>query len=195
MRVKSISHAGLTVSDFGRALRFYHRHFGFLLVSESFLGPEETARLFPLYRVEGARVRLGFLRAPGGGVLELFSFEPAIPGPRHPTWNAPGFTHLALDVSGLPRWKARLEAEGVEFLAGPERTEGTDWAFLRDPDGNLVELIDLKAKRPALRLLGGLVGRALRAGRFAGLYEGGGGPAGRGAAASRAGAAAEGAAR
>jgi catechol 2,3-dioxygenase-like lactoylglutathione lyase family enzyme len=177
MRAKSLSHAGLTVSDFERAVAWYHERFGFLLVSEDRLEAETTAALFPLYGVEGARARMGFLRAPGGSVLEIFEFEPkrkASPA----VWNAPGFTHVALNVSGLASWIERLEGEGVEFVTRAQRTGNVDWAFLRDPDGNLVELIDLKASRPALRLVGGFLGALLKRGRFAPYYAGKGSAAG-----------------
>jgi catechol 2,3-dioxygenase-like lactoylglutathione lyase family enzyme len=176
MRVKSISHSGLTVSDFGRAVRWYHERFGFYLVSEDVLEPEATRELFPLYRVEGATLRMGFLRAPGGSVIELFQFEPALSrgeAGNHPTWNAPGFTHVAMNVSGIEAWVRDLEAKGVQFVTRPARTGDVEWVFLRDPDGNLVELIDLKASRPALKLVGGLLGAILKRGRFAAYYAGG----------------------
>lgn len=169
MRIKSISHAGLTVSDFEAAVAWYHEHFGFLLVSEDRLGPEETRELFPLYRVEGARVRMGFLRAPRGAVIELFQFEPARDGAAT-VWNAPGFTHVALDVSGLEAWVKGLTAAGVEFVTQRQRTGNVEWAFLKDPDGNLVELIDLKALRPAIRTVGGLLGSAMKLGKFSPYY-------------------------
>ena len=169
MRIKSISHSGLTVSDFRSAVAWYHEHFGFLLVSEDRLGPEETRELFPLYQVEGARVRMGFLMAPRGAVIELFQFEPARQGGAA-VWNAPGFTHVALDVSGLRGWVERLSAVGVEFVTEPRRTGKVEWAFLRDPDGNLVELIDLKAARPALKAIGGLLGSTLKKGKYSTYY-------------------------
>jgi Lactoylglutathione lyase and related lyases len=173
MRIKSLSHAGLTVKDFERAVAWYNVRFGFLLVSEDRLGTETTAALFPLYGVKDARLRMGFLRAPGGGVIELFQFEPAA-APAPVRWNAPGFTHAALNVSGVARWVEALEREGVEVVAPPQRTGSVDWAFLRDPDGNLIELIDLKASRPALKLVGGLLGSALKRGKYAAYYQKGG---------------------
>jgi len=173
MKVKSISHSGLTVSDFEKAVRWYHERFGFLLVSEEILEPAATKALFPLYKVEGAKVRMGFLRAPGGSVLEIFQFQPALSrgaAGNHPTWNAPGFTHFALNVSGLAGWVKRLEAENVEFVTKPSKTGKVDWVFLKDPDGNLVELIDLKAARLALKYLGQILGTALKRGKFATYY-------------------------
>ncbi|HPE90250.1 MAG TPA: VOC family protein [Spirochaetia bacterium] len=169
MKARSICHAGLTVSDFGAAVRWYHDTFGFLLVSEDELGPDRTAELFPLYGVEGARVRMGFMRAPGGSVLEIFEFSPKAER-RDPTWNAPGFTHLAMNVSGVAAWYERLKAAGESFVTPPQRTGSVDWAFMRDPDGNLVELIDLKALRPAIRLVGGALGAVMKRGKFAERY-------------------------
>jgi catechol 2,3-dioxygenase-like lactoylglutathione lyase family enzyme len=170
MRIKSISHAGLTVSDFERSVAWYHEHFGFLLVSEDILDQETTSSLFPLYGVREARVRMGFLRAPGGSVIELFEFEPARRG-GPAIWNAPGFTHVAFNVSGVAKWIGMLGSKGVEFVTPAQRTGNIDWAFFKDPDGNLVELIDLKASRPALKLVGGILGSALKRGKFAGYYK------------------------
>jgi catechol 2,3-dioxygenase-like lactoylglutathione lyase family enzyme len=169
LRIKSISHTGLTVSNFESAVRWYHEKFGFLLVSEDRLGKAETAKLFPLYGVKDAVVRLGFLRAPGGSVVEIFQFEPASEGGRA-VWNAPGFTHIALNVSALPRVTAKLAAEGVEFATTIQRTGKVEWVFLLDPDGNLIELIDLKAARPLLKIAGGIVGRVFMRGKFAPYY-------------------------
>ncbi|MBU0929284.1 MAG: VOC family protein [Spirochaetes bacterium] len=170
MKVHSICHAGLTVSDFEAAVRWYHETFGFLLISEDVLEPEATKKLFPLYKVEGARVRLGFLRAPRGSVLEIFEFSPKKPY-RDAEWNMPGFTHVALNVSGVKKWYERLGAEGVRFVTPPNTTGGVDWVFLKDPDGNLVELIDLKANRPAIRLVGALLGSVLKGGKFSSYYK------------------------
>lgn len=169
MRIKSISHAGLTVSNFEAAVRWYHDKFGFLLVSEDKMEPAVTEKLFSLYRVKDARVRLGFLRAPGGSVLEIFQFEPAAEG-APAVWNSPGFTHIALNVSALPATVQRLQAEGVQFATPIQRTGEVEWTFLLDPDGNLIELIDLKAARPLLKTVGGLVGALLKRSKFARYY-------------------------
>ena len=77
---------------------------------------------------------------------------------------------MALDVSGLKGWVERLSSAGVEFVTEPRRTGKVEWVFLRDPDGNLVELIDLKAARPALRTIGGLLGSTLKKGKYATYY-------------------------
>jgi len=169
MKAHSICHAGLTVKSFEAAVRWYHETFGFLLISEDILEPEATKALFPLYKVEGARVRMGFLRAPGGAILEIFEFSPKAPF-KDAVWHMPGYTHFAMNVKGVAAWYERLKAKGESFVTDPQRTGNVDWVFMKDPDGNLVELIDLKALRPAIRLVGGLLGASLKKGKFAKYY-------------------------
>ncbi|PKL24530.1 MAG: glyoxalase/bleomycin resistance/dioxygenase family protein [Spirochaetae bacterium HGW-Spirochaetae-3] len=171
MKAHSICHAGLTVSDFEASVRWYHETFGFLLISEDTLEPSATRALFPLYGVDGARVRMGFLRAPGGSVLELFEFSPKAEK-RDAVWNAPGFTHLAMNVTNVSRWHERLRSGGADFVTPPQRTGSVDWVFMRDPDGNLVELIDMKALRVAIGLIGGALGTLLKRGKYSKYYKG-----------------------
>ncbi len=170
MRIKSISHAGVTVTDFDRSVTWYHETFGFYLVSESRLGLKETARLEALYGVKNATLRFGFLRAPNGMVLEIFCFEPQAASRATASWNAPGFTHIAFDVSHAERWKKLLESQGVVFVTDVNETDGTKWVFLKDPDGNLIELIDLGILRFVVKTLGGLVGRILKGKKFKEIY-------------------------
>ena len=113
---------------------------------------------------------MGFLRAPDGSVLEIFQFSPPAE-PEPVDWTRPGYTHIALSVRNVPGWVARLEARGIEFITPePHFVGGAHWVFFRDPDGNLVELIDLHTNRLPLKYLGGLVGRQLRLGRWASHY-------------------------
>ena len=47
---------------------------------------------------------------------------------------------------------------------------GADWVFFRDPDGNLVELIDLHATRLALGRLGPILGKVMKHTTLASFY-------------------------
>ncbi|MDO5627362.1 MAG: VOC family protein [Mobilicoccus sp.] len=156
-----LHHTGVTVRDFEAAVAWYHRHFGFLLVTEMLLDGEDSARLADLYGRPDLTVRLGFMRGRDGSILEVFEFDPPLP-PAPVDWNRPGYTHVAMAVSDVPAWVRRLEGEGIEFLTPVQETAGAHWVFFRDPDGNLVELIDLHADRLLLRHAGGLVGRLQR---------------------------------
>ena len=56
--------------------------------------------------------------------------------------NRPGAAHLGLSVPDVDAAYEGL-SEAVETLSEPRTTEsGTRICFLRDPEGNLVELLD-----------------------------------------------------
>ncbi|WBW94872.1 VOC family protein [Oceanirhabdus sp. W0125-5] len=169
MKIRSISHVGLTVSNFEKAVKWYSTMFGFKLISEQTLSTKEVEELYPLYKLHNTSIRFGFLRVPKGGVLEIFEFNNPSPS-SHVEWNKPGYTHFTLDVKNIPKWYKNLKSKGVFFFMEPQKTEGTDWIFLKDPDGNLIELIDLKINYPIIRILGGLLGNIMAKGKFKKYY-------------------------
>ena len=75
MRARSFSHVGITVSDFNKAVRFYWDVFGCPLVGVADTPPERVRTFFG---VEGTApsCKIGWIRVPGGGVLEIFEFKP-----------------------------------------------------------------------------------------------------------------------
>ena len=170
MKVRSLSHAGLTVSNFENAVKWYHETFGCWLISEQILEKEQVKELYNLYGVKDATVRLGFLRFPKGGVIEIFEFTPSLPS-EPIEWNRPGPTHITLDVKGIQNYYEHLKAKGIYFFSMPQDTDGNEWVFLKDPDGNLIELIDLKVNYSAIRFLGGFIGRLMANGKFKKYYE------------------------
>lgn len=150
MKVKSLSHIGLTVSDFEAAVRWYHDKFGCRLIDENILPPAQVTALKNLYGVEDTSIKLGFLRAPGGGVVEIFEFEEKLKMEKV-RWNRPGLTHMTFDVKNVERWYKKLKGDGVQFFSEPQTTKGADWVFLKDPDGNLIELIDMKMNNTIIK--------------------------------------------
>jgi catechol 2,3-dioxygenase-like lactoylglutathione lyase family enzyme len=53
-----------------------------------------------------------------------------------------GAAHLCFAVSDLRDSYDELRADGVEFLSEPREDQfGTGWVYMRDPDGNTVELL------------------------------------------------------
>lgn len=171
MKIKSISHIGLTVSDFEKAVRWYSEKFGFSLIDVKEMSTKQIESLPKLYGLNNTSVKFGFLRAPGGCVLEIFQFTPTA-NKENVCWNRPGPTHFTLDVKDVRMWYNRLKAQGVEFCSEPQSTSGTDWVFLRDPDGNLIELIDLKILRGVIQSrLGSVVAKVFRSGKYKKYYD------------------------
>lgn len=169
MKIKSLSHVGLTVSNFEKAVKFYSDIFVFKLISEQTLDKEQVELLYPLYKLHDLTVRLGFLRAPKGGVVEIFEFSNT-KSSEHPIWNKPGLTHFTIDVNNVSKWYEKLSAKGIHFFSKPQVTDGNEWVFLKDPDGNLIELIDLKMNYTIIRLIGGVVGNIFAKSKFKKYY-------------------------
>ena len=170
MKARSFSHSGITVSNFNRAVKFYWDVFGCPLVGVADTPPDRVRTFFG---VQGERCscRIGWIRVPGGTVLEIFAFEPQIPAALV-SWNRVGLTHISFDVKDLQRWYDYLQAKGVECVSKPERSpRGHSFFFAKDFDGNLIELMDLGYKFHVLRWLGPLGGWIFRRGRYKQYYE------------------------
>lgn len=159
----SWGHVNLNVRALERSIAFYAL-LGFepLLSSIPYLGwsdePDprpidpagaEALGLPPGTRARGCILRLG----EGFPMLDLTELaEPASTGPRS---NADeGFVRLCLASRDLAGDHARLEAQGVRFLSPPRSTpqgaapEGlAEIAVCADPDGNLIELIEVHLER------------------------------------------------
>jgi catechol 2,3-dioxygenase-like lactoylglutathione lyase family enzyme len=170
VRVKSLSHVGITVKNFDKAVKWYWDVFKMPLIAEDSMPAEKLDQMKTLYNLDGVGVRFGFLRAPGGCVVEIFEFTKTAEFDH--AWNRPGTTHFTLDVKNVKKWYKMLEDRGdVELLCEPQNTDGNEWFFFRDPDGNLIELIDLKFNYFAIRRLGKLLGFIMRKGMFKKYYK------------------------
>jgi catechol 2,3-dioxygenase-like lactoylglutathione lyase family enzyme len=169
MRARSFSHVGLTVSNFNQAVKFYWRVFGCPLVGVADTPPERVRTFFGV-DAPSPSCKIGWIRVPGGGVLEIFEFAPRQP-PVDVPWNRVGLTHISFNVRGLDRWHRWLTENGVECLSRPERSpRGHSFFFAKDPDGNLIELMDLGYMYHVLNWLGPLGGWLFRRGMYKKYY-------------------------
>ena len=123
VKVNSFLHAKLDVADLARSEHFY----------AGVLGLVEVVR----YQI------------PGGTILQL-----------SPTGRSPGVElwyeasrpvaeatecHIAFDVDDTRAWIERLRSEGVDIAREPFDVGDETIAFVRDPDGYLVELNQTRA--------------------------------------------------
>ena len=131
-------HVGVTVSDLDRAVDFYVETFDLDVVSEFSVGDDAFAEAVA---VEGASAEFAHLDA-GDAIVELVSYDPAVDPAETPELNRPGATHLGLTVDDVEAFHADLAAD-VETLSPPRTTDsGTTVLFVRDPEGNLIEVLD-----------------------------------------------------
>ena len=170
MKARSFSHSGITVSDFNRAVRFYWEIFGCPLVGVSDAPPERMRGFFGV-DAPAATCKIGWIRIPGGAVIEIFHFEPQQPA-EPVVWNRLGLTHICLNVRGIQKWHDYLVSKGVTIVSPPEQSPRGHWLFfVKDFDGNLIEITDLGHMYYVLKWGGPLGGWIFRRGMYRKYYE------------------------
>jgi catechol 2,3-dioxygenase-like lactoylglutathione lyase family enzyme len=170
MKAQSFSHVGLTVRDFNRTVQFYWEVFGCPLVGVADTPP---ARVRSFFKVDGPApaCKIGWIRVPGGATLEIFEFQPQLPPEAFP-WNRVGLTHISFNCRNTHKWHDYLVSKGVECVSRPEQSPRGQWFFFcKDPDGNLIEMIDLRHMYYVLGWLGPLGGWLFRRGMYKKYYE------------------------
>jgi lactoylglutathione lyase len=135
-----VNHVGQCVADVARAERFYVELLGFevdrrLDVPDAASGP--LLGIEPPVGLAATYLRKGDFQ------LELLTFDrPGNPPFRARELNEPGLTHLSVSVEDLDAVLGRVEALGGQLVT---RVQGA--AFVRDPDGQLLELLPLSYRR------------------------------------------------
>lgn len=142
----AFSHLGVCVSDLDAALAFYRDALGFEPAHELEVKGEPSDTLL---RLRDVALRAVYLRR-DGVTLELLHYtSPGAVGDGAPrAMNARGLTHLSLRVEGLDALVADLEGRGFPVLRDTaiENPElGARAVFVTDPDGTLVELVEMRA--------------------------------------------------
>lgn len=144
MSVLRLGHLGLCVSDMERSIRFYRDLLGFRPLSQvSVKGPEADK----LLRLSGVDQRTVFLERDGLR-LALFAFASPRPlgdGEPHPM-NQLGMAAIMLRVDDLDATLVPFREAGVRILDDTYTAHpafGSKLVFLCDPDGTLIELIQM----------------------------------------------------
>ena len=117
--IHGIEHAAIAAQDVERLANFYVQTLGFEINHRG-----KTAI---------------FVKATDGSMIEIIPAE----GPlAEATPKTPGLRHLALTVTGFEAECDRLTAAGVVFLEPPLIKSGNKVVFFRDPEGNILHLIE-----------------------------------------------------
>jgi len=135
--MSAYNHTGQVVNDLERAKRFYQEVLGFALWYEIAPPDEASAKLIGL--TPPLDMHASYLTL-DGFVLELIHF--AAPGAtaayRPRTMNEPGLTHLSISVDDVHAAAAKAVDYGGEII---EDSDIGNALFIRDPDGQLLELL------------------------------------------------------
>ena len=141
--ITGFNHVGISVANLERSIAFYHDLLGMQVIQEV---PFEGERYEAILGLKGAKGRIAILRI---GNLELEFFEFAHPAGRAGDPHRPvcdqGIAHLAVQVEDLAGLYARLQAAGVVFHCPPIDFGCAIATYLRDPDGNVIEMLQMPA--------------------------------------------------
>lgn len=139
-------HTNIVAKDWRSLARFYQEVFGCTPVppERSLSGPElEAGTGVPGARIAGVHLRLpGFGNA--GPTLEIFQYgEPGPDAPR--AVNRPGFAHIAFAVDSVEGARGEVLEHGGSPVGRVATvrispTTRVTWCYVRDPEGNVLEL-------------------------------------------------------
>ena len=145
--INGLHHATIATHHFDRIVGFYRDVMGFEVVMDVDWGGD--ARIDGMIGLKDTSGKVAMLQA-GNAFLEIFEYvtpRGAAHDPERPLCDT-GFTHIGLNVSDIDAEFARLSANGMRFHNPPtgEPGSGLRAVYGRDPDGNVVELVEVMAR-------------------------------------------------
>lgn len=158
----NVMHIGLRVKDYNASYKFYHDILGFEEMFTLYMKDQNETKIqageepIPLTKEEEEQVWLTYLRIKNGQYMELF------PVPKEEVsqyYGKQSFFHFSLQVDDLMQAVEKLRKHGVtiytlhfdiitntpapeKFVPLPGRC-GSLIAWIKDPDGNMIELMQL----------------------------------------------------
>jgi catechol 2,3-dioxygenase-like lactoylglutathione lyase family enzyme len=129
----SAHHVGLSVADLDAEQRWYRSNLGLNEVVERVQLPEPPVRTVVLRAPSGLRLEL----------IELAGSEPSSADNPLDAARTQTSGHLALEVDDLDAAFSELTAAGAHPVSppAPAASPGIRFAYVQDPEGNLLELI------------------------------------------------------
>lgn len=129
--ITGIGHVAFSVSDLDRALDFYCDKLGF-------------RKAFQMDREGMPSPWIVYIQIAPGNFIELF---PGGQGENEP--RPLGYKHVCLLVDDMAETLKELEARGLPISGEPKRGTDTNLQYwIKDPDGNPIELMQIVAESP-----------------------------------------------
>ncbi len=125
-QITRINHVGLRVRNLDSAREFYEK-LGFEFIVGP-IGPEPVA---VMEHPTGININFILNASADASDDNLLMDVPE----KHT-----GFTHIALEITNRREVEAQLEEVGIPITETVELPDGTVFFFIRDPDGNVIEL-------------------------------------------------------
>lgn len=125
--ITGFGHVAIKVTDLDRSLAFWEKALGF----------PEMLRL----KHDDGSTWLVYLRITDDVFLEIF---PGAENDRAPGWNANGVNHLCLTIEDLEGTTQRIQDAGIKLTSPIQMgLDGNRQAWIEDPDGNRIELMEM----------------------------------------------------
>jgi len=131
--VARLHHVGLSVNDLNKIKKWYSDNFA-LVEEQNFEMKEPKVRTVILMAKNGFRIELIELK---GSKREREFTDPLN------ACTVQGYGHLAIEVNNLDEAFGNLTAGGAKIVSKPSPAvqKGAFFAYVSDPEGNLIELI------------------------------------------------------
>ena len=144
--IHAIHHTAISTADLERSIDFYCGLLGFEVASRV-EWDDRSDWADQITNLQGSAAKAAMLKL-GNAFVEIFQYSQPEPKPaalERPVCDH-GITHIALQVSDLDAEYQRLKAAGMHFHCPP--LEQVRAVYGRDPDGNVVELLEVSASSP-----------------------------------------------
>jgi catechol 2,3-dioxygenase-like lactoylglutathione lyase family enzyme len=145
-----VHHVAICTKNIDRLMAFYRDQFGFSLVYQREKPGDPNPASDAIFGLQGVSFRMAMLKS-SNVFLEMFEFaspQGKAGDPRRPVVDA-GITHICFNVTGIRAEYERLKAAGMVFHCEPQVRPGIGQAtYGRDPDGNVIELIETDPECP-----------------------------------------------
>jgi catechol 2,3-dioxygenase-like lactoylglutathione lyase family enzyme len=170
--MRSVHHVGITVRNLDASIDFYHDLIGlpFIVPPTPWFEGDQLARGLGVEPPVALRVAL-FEVGDGATWFEILEYRSPASRTEHAlAQNDIGAAHIALHVDDIDATYADLRAKGVPFVSEPNVVDdgplaGWRWVYLRDPDGHMLELVQVAYVRHEQRTADIAAYLAARAGR------------------------------
>ncbi|MDG2111207.1 MAG: VOC family protein [Actinomycetota bacterium] len=147
--IRAIHHTAISTGDIEASLRFYRDLLGFCEVDQ-FRWRAGSSAMDAITALTDSAAKVALLRL-DNAFLELFEYtspQPEEADPNRPVCDH-GITHLCLEVVDIDAEYERLSAAGMMFHSPPIGGGlGVRATYGRDPDGNVVELLEVSDDSP-----------------------------------------------
>ena len=141
--ILGVHHTALSVADLDRTIGFYRDVLGAEVCSE--FGWESGADVLDgILSLKSCAAKVAMIRL-GNLYFEIFEFSS--PEAAKQDFDRPvcdhGYTHISLEVDDIEKEYERLKAAGMVFHCEPQFMGEVAATYGRDPDGNVIELMQI----------------------------------------------------